>query len=407
MPTRRRPRARRRRLGATGDRARRTSRCAIAGPAAAAHASSTAGRDDGSPPPRAPRSPMSQLVRPVDADELDVRALGEARVASRRAGRARELVRARGRAGCTACGLPTETGVKLDGSPPEVERLGLRRPRPGRRRARPSAPSQRAATSRAPKRRRRPAAPGRSASQRAAIRAPLPENSAFEPSGFQISDLRLRLARSIDLEHAVRIRACGVAESPRDRGVERPRRAQPARRPGRSFRARAISRISSAMSPGGRSAANGNEVRDPPHPLALVGGVSARAERRSPRAPRARGSSATSRRPKIVARGRARSARASAAATSASTPRSHICGRPRVDAARQLLPRERRARRAASDGACPSPRAGRRPREATSRPRPARARGRRGGGRSGGRPRPPRGRARRAARARRSGPTRS
>ena len=82
-------------------------------------------------------------------------------------------------------------------------------------------------------------------------------------------------------------------------------------------------RISSAISPAGRSAANGDEARDPPHPLALVGGVAADARGCRPRPPRSRGSVGEVARP-WIARAVARDRAGERRATSSSTPRSNI-----------------------------------------------------------------------------------
>ena len=118
----------------------------------------------------------------VDAHELDVRALGEARVRLEQGPEAEEVVARRVSSRMTACGLPTDAVV----SSTPVDGLRRRRrstaPNPCRCRAALSiravdAGRRRDVTS---------VAPVRPASQRAAIRTPLPDISAVEPSGFQI-----------------------------------------------------------------------------------------------------------------------------------------------------------------------------------------------------------------------------
>ena len=123
------------------------------------------------------------LAGRVDARDLDVRPLGESADASRARGPI--VGRSAGSPTTTACGLPTSTGTT---SIAAVDRLlGAPTATGPRSCSTSSPPSIRATTSRSPTRRRTTSAPVRSASQRAAIRVPLPDISACEPSGFQIT----------------------------------------------------------------------------------------------------------------------------------------------------------------------------------------------------------------------------
>ena len=243
----------------------------------------------------------------------------------------------------------------------------------------------------------------------AAIRVPLPDISAVEPSGFQIATSARRDLAAGHLEHAVapdpRV---DVAEPPhalrRQRArvgllddqvgvAERVPLLEPHReeaRPTRECdRARPRCATTSAQSPPATQAVE-TRAGDPPHPLALVRGVPARAhddrlERLGSRAAR------DLLEPERLLARCATPLPASAARTSSTTPRANIAPSARGSAAR-ARPARRRARRSASGVASPSTRAGRcvRPR-ATCPPRPARAPGRRAlavvrvDGRGGGR----------------------
>src|SRR6185437_3038277 len=92
-----------------------------------------------------------------------------------------------GRRWMTACGLPTETGVSSTASPSTwIVSGALTSTRPMACSTSLS-PRSRATTMRGPTRIRTSSSPVRRASQRAAMRVPLPESSATEPSGFQIT----------------------------------------------------------------------------------------------------------------------------------------------------------------------------------------------------------------------------
>ena len=143
-----------------------------------------------------------------------------------------------------------------------------RRPRRPRRwsraaRSRPCRPASRPSCRRegcreppvAPTRTTTSCSPERSASQRAAIRVPLPESSAVEPSGFQITtSASAPSALTTSSTPSAPMPSCGSQSRRAERRLERRAELSSARRAGRSSRARATSRISSAISPGGRSA---------------------------------------------------------------------------------------------------------------------------------------------------------
>ena len=220
--------------------------------------------------------------------------------------------------------------------------------------------------------------PHRSASQRAAMRVPLPDISASEPSGFQIT---------ISASSRPRRRPRGSRPPPptlasRPARASAARRAQLARPAGTRCPPRASARTH--RPPLGRAVGlDGSEARDPAHPLPLVGREAAacgrparlrlgRRQRRRPR--RARGSSAPSRESRLS---RARR-------TSSTTPASNIA---RVRSSIRRSSSSTRDVEADDEGRVPRvgrPTAVRRG-GASGRRRRARARGRRGGGRSGAR----------------------
>ena len=87
------------------------------------------------------------------------------------------------------------------------------------------------------------------------MRLPLPENSATEPSGFQITISACAFLHAPRFENAVRADpVANVAQPLGGLGVERLTGFPSARRAGSCYRARATSRIASATSPTGRSA---------------------------------------------------------------------------------------------------------------------------------------------------------
>ena len=144
------------------------------------------------------------------------------------------------------------------------------------------------------------------------MRVPLPESSAVEPSGFQITTSACVAVGGDDLEDPVRADAEVVVADPPDLlGRQRGARARPARRAGSRCRARAtwrassgareLPRISSRDLRRGPVGGYRHQAGNPAHPLALVGGVPAGAARSAPRSPPRAGSSATSLSPWTVA----------------------------------------------------------------------------------------------------------
>ncbi len=87
----------------------------------------------------------------------------------------------------TACGFPTETGVNSSSEPSTASVSGAPTSTLPISVSTMSPPRMRATTSRGPTATTTSSAPLRRASQRAAMRVPLPESSAVEPSGFQIT----------------------------------------------------------------------------------------------------------------------------------------------------------------------------------------------------------------------------
>src|SRR6476646_10262508 len=131
-----------------------------------------------------------------------------------------------------------------------------------------------ATTSRGPTRIVTPSAPHCPTSQRAAIRVPLPDSSAVEPSGFQITisacapstETTSRIPS--DPPTSARTRS-GVSGSPSS-ARSASRYSLPAARQRENFIRHLVRR------PVGSHA---NEAGDPAHPLALVGGEAARPRR--------------------------------------------------------------------------------------------------------------------------------
>ena len=189
---------------------------------------------------------------------------------------------------------------------------------------RPDAPvrSRRPATgvrrrSRSPTRTVTSSAPLRSASHRATIRVPLPDSSAVDPSGFQITISASRPATATtsrmpsEPPTSARTRS-GVSGAPSS-ALSASRYSLPAARQRENVIGHLVGRT---VGP------HANEAGDPAHPLPLVGGELPRAgdERASASS---RGSSPTSRRPMIL-RAVVESGRARARRTSSSTPASNI-----------------------------------------------------------------------------------
>ena len=207
-----------------------------------------------SPPRRAPRRARSPRAGRRRGRAGRSSAPGSAR-ASRSAGRAGAGRPARRSRRTTACGLPTETGGQLDPLAAELDRLRLAAPRPSRRPSRRCRRRERSPGTRGRRpRSSRATAAARSREPGAAIRLPLPENSATRAVGVPDHDLGRAPVGRDDLEHAVGADAVAdVAEPARELGLERPP-SSPARRAGSCCRARATSRIASAVSSAGRSA---------------------------------------------------------------------------------------------------------------------------------------------------------
>src|SRR5215213_497905 len=179
-----------------------------------------------------------------------------------------------GSARTTACGLPTDTGVTSTSSAPTSSR-SVSPTSTAPTSSRTSSPSSiRAATSRAPTRRVTSAVPERCASHLAAMRAPFPESSAVEPSGFQTrTSACAPSTATISSTPSEPMPASGSQSSRTRSGVSASSSTRRYALPSACHFENLIGDLRR-----GPVRANANQPRRPPQPLPLVGGVAARAD---------------------------------------------------------------------------------------------------------------------------------